>query len=289
MKIYHWMSALCIAALFGNCNQQETKIKPAKAVKNIERKKPAAEIRYHYENGKKWAAQHTTDSVFQRIVTTVNRADMRHIGSMDSILVPSDSAAEIAYYLPFPLRVSTIKSIDKIIFFSYPTQAFAAYENGEMVYTGATNMGRKKDPTPTGLFFTNWKAETTTSTFNDEWELRWNFNIENKLGVGWHQYQMPGYPASHSCLRLMEEDAKYLYTWADQWRLNKKEEIISQGTPVIVFGTYPFDGIKPWAAIVNNTHALDISEATIDSIAAPHLQKIMAEQERRNAAEEKEG
>jgi hypothetical protein len=31
-------------------------------------------------------------------------------------------------------------------------------------------------------------------------DLRWNFNIENKLGVGWHS--LPGYPASHSCLRL---------------------------------------------------------------------------------------
>jgi hypothetical protein len=26
-----------------------------------------------------------------------------------------------------------------------------------------------KHKTPTGLFFTNWKAEETTSTFDDEW------------------------------------------------------------------------------------------------------------------------
>ncbi len=91
-----------------------------------------------------------------------------------------------------------MKNIDKIIFFSYPTQVFATYENGDLVYTGPTNMGRKKDPTPTGLFYSNWKAEETTSTFNDEWDLKWNFNIENKLGVGWHQYSLPGYPASHS-------------------------------------------------------------------------------------------
>jgi lipoprotein-anchoring transpeptidase ErfK/SrfK len=141
---------------------------------------------------------------------------------MDSIIVPSDSIADIAFYLPFPLKVAAIKDIDKLIFFSYATQSFAAYENGELIYAGATNMGRKNDPTPTGLFFTNWKAETSTSTFNDEWELKWNFNIENKLGVGWHQYEMPGYPASHSCLRLMEQDAQYLYTWANQWELNKK-------------------------------------------------------------------
>jgi hypothetical protein len=32
-------------------------------------------------------------------------------------------------------------------------------------------------------FLHDWKAEETTSTFDDEWDLRWNFNIENKLGV----------------------------------------------------------------------------------------------------------
>jgi hypothetical protein len=31
-----------------------------------------------------------------------------------------------------------------------------------------TNMGSEKHKTPTGLFFTNWKAEETTSTFDDE-------------------------------------------------------------------------------------------------------------------------
>jgi hypothetical protein len=54
-------------------------------------------------------------------------------------------------------------------------------------------MGREKDQTPTGLFFTNWKAEETTSTFNDEW-VKMNYNIIN--WVGFHQYSLPGYPAS---------------------------------------------------------------------------------------------
>jgi hypothetical protein len=45
------------------------------------------------------------------------------------------------------------------------------------------------------VFFFELEAEETTSTFDDEWDLRWNFNIENKLGVGWHQYSLPGYPA----------------------------------------------------------------------------------------------
>jgi lipoprotein-anchoring transpeptidase ErfK/SrfK len=282
MKISMWSAAIFGTVLLCNCNQQEETKVPVIAKKKIERKKPAADIIYHYEAGRQWVKDHKANPAFLRIVTAVNRADAKHTAAMDSILVPSDSVADMAWYLPFPVTADAIKEIDKIVFFSYPTQTFAAYENGEMIYTGATNMGRKKDPTPAGLFYTNWKAETTTSTFNDEWELKWNFNIENKLGVGWHQYDMPGYPASHACLRLMEEDAEWLYSWADQWKLNEKEEIILKGTPVIVFGNYDFDGVKPWTALATDPHALDISTTTITQIVTPYLSQILAEQEKRN-------
>jgi hypothetical protein len=55
----------------------------------------------------------------------------------------------------------------------------------------------------------NTKAEETTSTFDDEWDLRWNFNIENKLGVGWHQYSLP-VSSPHSCLRLQEKTPNFI-------------------------------------------------------------------------------
>jgi hypothetical protein len=53
-------------------------------------------------------------------------------------------------------------------------------------------MGSEKHKTPTGLFFHELESRGNDSTFDDEWDLRWNFNIENKLGVGWHQYSLPG-------------------------------------------------------------------------------------------------
>jgi hypothetical protein len=142
-------------------------------------------------------------------------------------------------------------------------------------------MGRKADKTPTGLFFTNWKAEETTSTFNDEWNLKWNFNIANKLGVGWHQYELPGYPASHSCLRLQEKDARHLYEWADQWVLLDDDTVAVKGTPVIVFGTYDFGAPKPWSQLVANPKALAISEEEITKQATPFLKTILDEQQKR--------
>ncbi|MEP6675232.1 MAG: L,D-transpeptidase [Ferruginibacter sp.] len=252
----------------------------------IERKK-ADSISYHLDTMKHWltAAGKGIDSIQERIVIAVNRTDKAGLRNMKTIIVPSDLNADIAYYLPFPLSVPFLKDIHKILFFSYPAQAFAAYENGELVYTGQTNMGRKKDPTPTGLYYTNWKAEETKSTFNDEWDLKWNFNIENKEGIGFHQYALPGYPASHSCLRLTETDAKYLYSWADQWILKGTDNIIANGTPLIVFGTYNFGGPKPWLQLVSNPHAMDISADTLQALAQPHLDEILMQQRKRTQAE----
>ena len=211
----------------------------------------------------------------------VNRTDRANIVKMDSIVVPKDLSGDIAYYLPFPFAVSALENVSKIIFFSYATQTFATYEYGNLIRTGPTNMGRRADKTPTGLFFSNWKAEKTTSTFNDEWDLKWNFNVANKLGVGWHQYELPGYPASHSCLRLQERDAKYLYDWADEWVLEDRQTVKIKGTPVIVFGSYDFDAPKPWYQLVKKQKALNFSESEIEREVKPFLTKILSEQEKR--------
>lgn len=245
--------------------------------KIIVRKQPKS-VSYTMEDPKIWLKNNANDVSKIEIVTALNRADKLNLSKLDSILIPSDFEGDLVYYLPFPLEVEYLKDVTKILFFSYPTQTFAAYENGMLIYSGPTNMGRKKDKTPTGLFYTNWKAEQTTSTFNDEWDLKWNFNIENKLGIGFHEYQLPGYPASHSCLRLLEKDAKYLYNWADQWFLQDNENIKVKGTPVIVFGSYNFDAPKPWLQLVQNPEILTISSSEIEKQTTPFLKAILEQQ-----------
>ena len=219
-----------------------------------------------------------SDSNALAVIAAVNRADKHYLKNFDTIILPADTKEDIKHYFPFPFYAGFLKEVNKIIFFSYPAQAFAAYEHGKLIYTGPTSMGRKADQTPTGLFYTNWKAEQTTSTFNDEWDLKWNFNIENKLGVGFHQYEMPGYPASHSCLRLREKDAKYLYDWADQWKIAGTDRIITHGTPVIVFGNYPFGSPRPWLSMAQNRDALNINEAELENTAKPFMGDIMNKQ-----------
>lgn len=266
----------------GSCKKSDTinltENTVEKPKKTIEYKKPESAVSYQFTNAKEWLKTNENDSTKMDIVYAVNRADKANLKKLDSVVIPADFSGDLVYYLPFPLHVSALEDVSKIIIFSYPTQTFAAYENGQLVRTGPTNMGRKKDPTPTGLFFTNWKAEKTTSTFNDEWELKWNFNIENKLGVGFHEYDLPGYPASHSCLRLLEKDAKYLYKFADEWVLKDKENVKVKGTPVVVFGSYNFDGPKPWLQLASDAKALNISEAVIEKETKPFIQEILENQ-----------
>ncbi|WP_395044945.1 L,D-transpeptidase [Flavobacterium sp.] len=260
-----------------SCKQSESPIPEKEVIRN----KPKL-VSYTMQNAKLWLKDNATDVTKLELVTAVNRTDAKNLVKMDSILIPTDFTGDKVFYLPFPLKVNYLKDVSKILIFSYPTQTFAAYENGILTYSGPTNMGRKKDKTPTGLFFTNWKAEETTSTFNDEWDLKWNFNIENKLGVGFHEYELPGYPASHSCLRLLEKDAKFLYNWADQWILEDKETVLVKGTPVVVFGSYDFDAPKPWLQLVQNPKALNISEAEVEKQSTAFLKTILDQQKIRD-------
>ena len=283
-----FLSALVfsLSVLFSSCNdQQSTSSVPVKEKKKpIVRKLPPA-FTYSLVNRKIWLKQNDSllNEAAMDILQAVNRTDAASLRQLDSIIVPSSFDGDAAFYLHFPMTVSSLAEVSKVLLFSYPTQTFAAYENGELVYSGPTNMGRKKDPTPAGLYFCNWKAEETISTFNDEWELKWNFNIENKEGIGFHQYALPGYPASHSCLRLREQDAKFLYEWAQQWELKGTDDILAKGTPVIVFGTYSFDAEKPWKQLVNNPNILNMDGATIDRVIAPVKDTIVAEQQKREA------
>ena len=272
MKFKMLIITLSIITFF-SCKQNETQI----IKKEIVKKQPEA-VSYTMENAKNWLKENTNDSLKIEIITAINRTDKANLSKLDSIVIPSNFDGDVQFYLPFPLEVDYLKDVSKVLIFSYPTQTFGAYENGILTYSGPTNMGRKKDKTPLGLFFTNWKAEKTTSTFDDEWELKWNFNIENKLGVGFHEYTLPGLPVSHSCLRLLEKDAKFLYEWADQWILNDKEVIKVKGTPVIVFGSYNFDQPKPWLQLVENPKILAISEDEIEKETAPFLKEILEQQ-----------
>lgn len=245
-----------------------------------------------YKGNYKLVDIHDNDSAFQvfknqytaqqqHVILALNRVDFNNFKQVDSLILPDSVWEDINSYTPFPTTLSALDSVDKLILFAYPIQAFAVYENGYLTRWGPTSMGSKAHPTQTGLSFANWKKEEHISTVDDEWLLRWNVNIRNEKGIGWHQYSMPGHPASHSCLRLLERDARWLYDWVDEWILDENEQLLAHGTPVIVFGTYEFDGQKPWLKLAQNPKANQITKNQLLDVIKPELKKIIEEQEKR--------
>lgn len=217
----------------------------------------------------------------RQIILALNRLDSQNKWRADTLAIPDTFDESLMMYAPFPQTVHLLKDVHKIALFSYPVQAFALYENGNLLKWGPTSLGKKSAQTKRGLMFTNWKKELAISTVDSEWKLPYNFNIHNTLGIGWHQYELPGYPASHSCLRLLEDDAKYLYTWADQWTLsNSGQHIKAKGTPVIVYGDYAWGERKPWKKLPEDGNATDISLADLEEIVTPYLGEILREQKK---------
>lgn len=223
----------------------------------------------------------TYDKSEQHTILALNRLDLKNKWRADSLIIPKSIETDFLKYTPFPLEVELLQDVDKIALFSYPLMAYALYEHGKLVKWGPSSMGTKKAPTKKGLMFTNWKKEVAISTVDSSWKLRWNFNIHNTLGIGWHQYDLPGFHASHSCLRLLEEDAKWMYSWADMWVITPDgSKVIANGTPVIVYGETDYK-TRPWLELVKDPASNEVSEKELADEISPFLEDILSSQENR--------
>jgi hypothetical protein len=100
--------------------------------------------------------------------------------------------------------------------------------------------------------------------------LPWYFNLDSQRGIAFHQYDLPGYPASHGCVRLLDEDAAWIYDWADQWTLSgDRSRVEADGTPVIVFGKYDYGKEAPWKHLATDYRAASLAESELKEALAP--------------------
>ncbi len=209
----------------------------------------------------------TYKSADWKTICAINRIDPNRLNRADSIVIPDTVLADLMDYSPFAKEIAHKNISDRIVFVSYAIQAFALYRNDSLIRWGPVSMGAKKTPTPTGYYHTNWKSKRQISTEDSSWILNWYFNIVNASGVSFHEYELPGYPASHSCIRMREEDAQFLYYFAEQWKLDEKgRQVITEGTPVIIFGSYPWGKTRPWFHLSRDRNFLDISKDSLETI-----------------------
>lgn len=278
------IASVSVAAATPNAESEVKKTNEASDVKEADQKPSVSFETYTVKGAKSLAeleSNYGKDGV--ETILKINRVDRRHVAAGSTLIIPTEKV-DLMAVAPFPAELDAVSSVDKFILVSRRVQAFGAYESGKLVYWGPTSTGKKATPTPAGLYFTNWKSKETRSSVNRSWRLPWYFNLSNTGGYAFHQYDLPGVPASHGCVRLLVEDAQWIYNWADQWILNSdRSSIAAYGTPVVIFGDYAYGAKAPWKNLIESARATDVSVEEIEAALQRNLPIIQAKVEARRS------
>ena len=106
---------------------------------------------------------------------------------------------------------------------SLPEQRVHVYRNGIRIAVSTCSTGKRGHRTPTGVFTILQKDKDHRSSLYDDAPMP-NMNRLTWDGIALHAGHLPGYPASHGCVRLPMEFSEKLFA------------ITHVGTPVIVAG-----------------------------------------------------
>jgi hypothetical protein len=181
------------------------------------------------------------------LLEKLNRTDREYLRRLERVIVPDGWDADELDRSPLPAYILELKAHEKGIVVHLPMQVFGAYEFGQLIGWGPISSGRAQHPTPPGLYYLNWRSQERTSSDNSSWHMNWYFNFHNVRGLAFHQFALPGRPASHACIRLLRRDAEWLYEWGEDWMLSPDgREVLRPGTPVWIIGAYDFSRRVPW-------------------------------------------
>lgn len=141
------------------------------------------------------------------------------------------------------------------IIVSIPEQRVFVYRRGIRVASSTCSTGKPGHSTPTGVFTILQKDKHhRSSTYNNA--PMPNMNRLTWSGVALHAGELPGYPASHGCVRLPLEFSARLFS------------ITHVGTPVIIASA----ASQPAEVVHPGLHLSNYAEEEFDE-AASHLKK----------------
>jgi hypothetical protein len=198
-------------------------------------------------------------------VLKLNRLDRLHALRADTLVVP-DAGLPLSEVSPWPRAVAGVDSTPKLLLISLRIQAFAAYEAGRLAWWGPISSGGPSAPSRSGLFHSTWKSPLHVSSVDSAWVMPWTVNIDSEVGTALHQYALTGRPSSHCCIRLLEDDARWIYDWVSTWRVSPDgRSVLDLGTPVILFGEYDYGAPPPWKRLAVDPEA---TRLTLEEIAS---------------------
>jgi hypothetical protein len=98
-----------------------------------------------------------------------------------------------------------------VVLVSLPDQVMYVYRNGVRIGRSTVSTGTAGHRTPTGVFTVLQKKVDHESSIYKGAKMP-NMQRLTWTGIAMHAGQLPGYPASHGCVRLPEDFAAKLYT-----------------------------------------------------------------------------
>jgi hypothetical protein len=148
-----------------------------------------------------------------------NRIDRRHLVAGVSIKVPRD-LEDIEEYSPLPDTYPKAAADEKFILVDLFEQFLGAYEYGELAFSFPIATGNRVHRTPTGDFRINgfsrrhqsslYKIEKTDTFYPMHYALRF-FSNDKGVDFWLHGRDLPGFPASHGCVGLSDEEMQRKY------------------------------------------------------------------------------
>ena len=192
-------------------------------------------------------------------VVRFNRIDRRHVYHGTSIKVPK-RLEDIDNFTPLPAYYQPAEPETKFILVNLSEQFLGAYEYGRLVFSTPIATGNRNNKTPTGEFkiiathsghkSSLYLVEKTNKPYPMSYGLM--FHVDRKGVAFWiHGRDLPGYPASHGCIGLYDEqmqkksygfphepvleDAKVLFKWVISPLVDDgKYRILKDGLKILI-------------------------------------------------------
>ncbi len=139
--------------------------------------------------------------------TTLAKTPPKHTSTLGVAASTPPSQLKPGEFLWFP-EIAPKGPIVMIV--SLPEQLAYVYRNGVLIGASTVSTGKKGHETPTGVFTILQKHADHYSSIYDSAPMPYMQRL-TWSGVALHAGRLPGYPASHGCVRMPYEFSRLLY------------------------------------------------------------------------------
>jgi hypothetical protein len=193
-----------------------------------------------------------------------NRLDRRHADRGVCLRLPQQLSS-LRSFSPLPLQWPEAAAAEKFILVDLSEQFLGAYSHGQLLFSLPIATGDKLNETPSGRFTIDafhrqhrsslYTLEKSTLPYPMPFALRFYINPSD-VSYWIHGRDLPGYPASHGCIGLSDEemqrhyygyppapllaDAQLLYDWVTEGTVdNGSVTLLPNGPTLLIIGKTP--------------------------------------------------